>query len=254
MDPVHSYVRRHSLDSLLSEDLLEALQPLRRKPGELIIRAGDPVRDLLFFVEGRIKIYSVLENGQSLLAAIYRPFDVLGEVELFASRHYTLSVEALTETICLGLPVAAIRKSADRNYRLFMYLCGRLGAKLRDRIIAESINLRYPVENRLASYLLASTDGEGRIPGTDDLGELADFLGASYRQLGRVVRRFRTAGILDRTRGRIRVLDRARLAPLARDLYVRSDSQIKPSAFSKGGRQTLGRLAGYVATLAPERR
>jgi CRP-like cAMP-binding protein len=233
MDPVRSYVRRFSLDSLLSADLLEALRPLRRAPGELVIRAGDPVRDLLFFVEGQIKIYSVLDNGQSLLAAIYKPFDVLGEVELFASKRYTLSVEALTETICLGLPVSAIRKSAERNYRLFMYLCGRLGAKLRDRIIAESINLRYPVENRLASYLLGSSDGEGWILGTDNLGELADFLGSSYRQLARVVRRFRAAGILDNTRGRIRVRDTAKLESLARDLYVRSDSQIKPMTFSK---------------------
>jgi CRP/FNR family transcriptional regulator, putaive post-exponential-phase nitrogen-starvation regulator len=224
VDSVKTYVRRFSLASLLSADLVEALRPIRKEPGELVIGAGDPVQDLLFFVEGRIKIYSVLDNGQSILAAIYRPFDVIGEVELFAAERYTLSVEAVTETICLALPVTAIKKSAERNYRLFMYLCGRLGAKLRDRVIAESINLRYPVENRLASYLQASTDNKGRILGTDDLGELADFLGASYRQLARVVRRFRDLGILDRTRGRIRVLNRARLQPLARDLYVRSDA------------------------------
>ena len=175
--------------------------------------------------------YNTLDNGQSVLAAIYRPFDVLGEVELFAFKRYTLSVEAITATVCLSLPVAAIRKSAERNHRLFMYLCGRLGAKLKDRIIAESINVRYPVENRLASYLLASTDGNGWILGTDHLGELADFLGASYRQLGRVVRRFRAAGILDSTRGRIRVLDRTRLKPLAGDLYTRSGSQVRPIAF-----------------------
>ena len=224
MVSVEGYVRRHSLGSLLSADLLGALRPVRREPGQLILRAGDPVRDLLFFVEGRIKIYSVLANGQSILAAIYTPFDVLGEVELFVSRRYTLSVEAITETVCLSLPVAAIKKSADRNYRLFMYLCGRLGAKLRDRIIAESINLRYPVENRLASYLVGSTDGQGRVLGTDDLGELADFLGSSYRQLARVVRRFRAMGILDAARGHIRVRDRTKLEPLARDLYVKSGS------------------------------
>jgi len=224
MVSVEGYVRRHSLGSLLSADLLGALRPLRREPGQLILQAGDPVRDLLFFVEGRIKIYSVMANGQSILAAIYTPFDVLGEVELFGSRRYTLSVEAITETVCLSLSVAAIKKSADRNYRLFMYLCGRLGAKLRDRIIAESINLRYPVENRLASYLVGSTDGQGRVLGTDDLGELADFLGSSYRQLARVVRRFRAMGILEPARGRIRVRDRAKLEPLARDLYVKSGS------------------------------
>jgi len=226
MREVADYVRRHGLERLLSADLQDALRPLRWAAGELLIRAGEPVRDLLFFVEGRIKVYSTMENGQSILAAFYRPFDVLGEAELFSSEGYTLSAAALTETTCLALSTAAIKRAAERNCRLFMYLCGRLGAKLSERVIAESINLRYPVENRLASYLVAAMDGEGWVLGTDDLGELADFIGASYRQLSRVVGRFREEGILDRTRGRIRVHDRARLEPLARDLYLRSGSPI----------------------------
>ncbi|MBL8967532.1 MAG: winged helix-turn-helix domain-containing protein, partial [Spirochaetaceae bacterium] len=56
--------------------------------------------------------------------------------------------------------------------------------------------------------------------GTDDLGELADSLGTSYRQLARVVRRFRDEGILEDRRGRIRVLSRERLEPLAREIYL----------------------------------
>jgi CRP/FNR family transcriptional regulator, putaive post-exponential-phase nitrogen-starvation regulator len=219
METLKDYVKRYALDELLSVDLVESLRLVRRNPGELIIRAGDPVTDLLFFVEGKSKVFRTMDNGQNLLASFFRPFDVLGEVELFARDSYALNVEAITETICLGLPVGAIRKAADRNCRLFMYLCGRLGEKLAERNIAEAINLRYPVENRLASYLLASLDADGWIPGTDDLGELADFLGASYRQLARVVRRFREEGILDGRRGRIRVLDARKLEPLAHDLY-----------------------------------
>ena len=180
-----------------------------------------------------------MDNGQSLLAAIYRPFDVLGEAEILSSERYTLSVEALSESVFLALSAAAIKKAADRNCRLFMYLCGRLGAKLSDRVVAESINLRYPVENRLASYLLAAADGEGWILGTDDLGELADFIGASYRQLARVVRRFREQGILDGARGRIRLLDARRLEPLARDPYLRpGDRKIEAAAF-RGGRRAV---------------
>lgn len=220
MTTVGSYIRRYALDRLLSPDLLQALRPVHREPGDLIIRAGDPARDLLFFVEGRTKVYSVLDNGQSVLASFYRPFDVLGEVELFTFRRYALSVEALTRTVCLSLPVTAIKKAADRNSRLFAYLCGRLGAKLADRVVAESINLRYPVENRLASHLMAATDDEGWMLGTDNLGELADFLGASYRQLARVVRLFRAEGILERKRGRIRVLERAKLEPRAKERYL----------------------------------
>jgi CRP/FNR family transcriptional regulator, putaive post-exponential-phase nitrogen-starvation regulator len=228
METVQEYVKRYSLGKLLSPDLVEELRPLRAGPGELIVRSGSPARSLFFLVEGRAKAYSTMDNGQSILASFFLPFDVLGEVELFSSDRYALSVEALTETLCLGLPAAAIKKAADRNGVLLMYLCGRLGEKLADRVLAESINLRYPVENRLASYLLASMDGEGLVLGTDDLGELADFIGASYRQLARVVRQFRDEGILDRTRGRVRVIDGKRLEPLARDLYMRSGGGAKP--------------------------
>lgn len=233
MEIVENYARRYSLDRLLSADLVEALFPLHRKPGEYIIVAGDPVRDLLFFVAGRSKAYNTLDNGASILAAFYAPFDVFGEAELFSSERYALSVEAISETVCLGLPIAAIKKAAGRNEQLFMYLCGRLGAKLLDRNLAESINLRYPVESRLASYLLASTDSEGRILGTDNLGELADYLGASYRQLARIVRRFRDEGVMETARGRIRVLDRTRLEPLAGDLYRHTGSRLSPQAFLK---------------------
>jgi CRP/FNR family transcriptional regulator, putaive post-exponential-phase nitrogen-starvation regulator len=217
------YINRYGLDRLLSRDLVELLRPQSRAPGELILRSGDPTGELLFFVEGKAKAYSTMENGHSVLAAFYRPFEVLGDVELFTSERYILSVEALSDTVCLCLPSADVKKAADRNSRLLEYLCGQLGRKLADRNRAESINLRYPVENRLASYLLAASDLEGVIIGTDNLGEIADFIGSSYRQLARALRCFREAGIVEDARGSIRVLDRSRLEPLARDRYDRRE-------------------------------
>ena len=212
-------VRRHSLDRILSAELLAALRVQRVGAGGLIIRSGDPVRHLRFLVQGRAKASLVMRNGASHLAAFLRPLDVFGEVELFAFERYSLDVQALTETVCLSLPVAAVRSAAERSARLFMYLCGRLGAKLQARVTADAINLRYPVATRLAGYLLASTDRRGWVLGADDLGEIASYLGASYRQLSRVIRRFRSEGILDRARGRVRVRDRARLVPLAEERF-----------------------------------
>lgn len=221
MEETGGYAERWGLDRILPRDMLEALKPVRHGPGRPIVRSGDPARDLLFFVDGRAKAYSILENGRGILAAFYRPPEVLGELELFTSDRYALSVEALTETVCLALPSELVRRAVDRSGRLLAFLCERLGRKLGERALAESINLRYPVEARLASYLLAATDSEGRIVGTDDLGELADFIGASYRQLARAVRRLRDLDILDGTRGRIRILDRGRLEPRAGDRYDR---------------------------------
>lgn len=219
MAPIDVYIERYGIDKLLSSDLTGLLRLQSREPGELIIRSGSPARELLFLVRGRAKVYRTLENGHCLLSAFYNPLEILGEVELFTSDRYSLSAQALSETICLVLPSEAVRKAADRNSRLLEYLCGRMGRKLTDRNAAEAINLRYPVEARLASYLLSATDRQGLLIGSDKLWEIADFLGASYRQLSRAVSSLREAGVLAPERGRIRVLDKGRLEALAPDRY-----------------------------------
>jgi len=235
MDSLDAYVKRYALDSLLSPELLAALTLRRYPEGEHLIRSGQAVEGLFFVVEGRAKVYSQMENGSTLLVRFYEPFDILGDVELFSFEAYLLNVVALEETVCLCLASSAIRRYAELNTGFLMELCGRLGRKLADFNAAAAINLRYPVENRLASYLLAVTGGSGaagvaageggasrsgQCLVTDDLGELADILGTSYRQLSRVLRRFREDGIIGGGRGGIRVLDRGRLEPLARDLYL----------------------------------
>lgn len=227
MDTLERYIGRYELSRIFSPDLLASLRLRRYAPGQVIIRSGDPVDEALFFVEGRAKAYSTLDNGQRVLASFYLPFDVFGEAELFSCERYALTIEAMAESACLCLSATALINAAQRNYRLLAYLCGRLGAKLTDRFAAESINLRYPVERRLASYLLAAGD-DGGIIAADDLGDLADYIGCSYRQLSRVVREFRARGILSGGRGRLSVVDRAALEPLAGDLYTRSAS-VPPS-------------------------
>jgi len=227
MEETSAYVERYALRELLSPELIGALRPIRRGSGEYLIRSGDPVDRLLFFVEGKAKVYSRMENGTSLLIRFYRPFDILGDLELFALDRYLMDVVAISDTLCLGLSAELIKRRAAENAPLLMRICSRLGTKLADSNVAAAINLRYPVENRLAGYLLATMDypaetGKGAkvSQATDDLGELADLLGASYRQLARVVRRFREEGILETRRGRIVVADRRKLEPLARDYYL----------------------------------
>lgn len=222
-ESTESYVKRYSLDRLLSPGLLAALNLRHYGKGEHIIRSGESVEELLFFVDGRAKVYNQMENGSALLVRFYRPFDILGDVELFSFERYILDVVALEDTVCLGLTANAIRRGAEDNAGLLMELCGRLGRKLADFNVSAAINLRYPVENRLASYLLAvsgAPDSGADVYGTDDIGELADMLGSSRRQLSRAIRDFRDRGILEEKRGRIRVASREKLEPLARDLYI----------------------------------
>lgn len=217
---IQLYIERHRLGRILSPELLSSLELRRYDRGQRIIGAGEPVDGLYFFVEGRAKVYSQMENGSSLLVRFYGPFDILGDVELFSFDSFILNVETLENTVCLFLDKRIIKDRAGANSALLEELCARLGRKLAEFNASAAINLRYPVENRLASYLLAVECAEEcRTLGTENLGELADLLGSSYRQLSRVLRLFKDEGILEEKWGSIRVLDRGRLEALARDAY-----------------------------------
>jgi CRP/FNR family transcriptional regulator, putaive post-exponential-phase nitrogen-starvation regulator len=220
METIESYVRRYELERILSPELDRALELKRYDKGERLISADARVDGLYFLVGGRAKVYSQMENGSCLLVRFYSPFDIFGDVELFSFERFILNVEALEEVVCLRLDAQTIKRDADGNGALLEELCCRLGRKLAEFNTSAAINLRYPVANRLASYLLAvECEKECRDLGTDDLGELADLLGTSYRQLSRVLRDFKDEGMLEGRRGALRILDRGKLAALARDLY-----------------------------------
>lgn len=228
MATIQDYAGRFGLDRLLSRDLLDALRMLRFEPGRFLIREGDPADSLMFLVDGRVKVFHQMENGKSLLICFYSPFAMLGDAELFACDRYLNDVQALADAVCLRLPAEAVRRSAGRNGPLLAHMCGFLGRKLASFNATSAINLRYPVENRLASYLVALGEGGAGAErasgdyGTDDQGELADIIGTSYRQLSRAIAKLKREGILEPVRGRIRIASRERLAALAKDLYLDS--------------------------------
>jgi CRP-like cAMP-binding protein len=217
---IEDYAKLYDLGRILSPQLIAALERRTYARGERFISSGDTVDGLYFFVDGRAKVYSQMENGSSLLVRFYSPFDILGDVELFSRDTFILNADALEGAVCLFLGKREILRAPERNGALLQELCGRLGRKLAEFNASAAINLRYPVTNRLASYLLAvECAHECRDLGTDDLGELADLLGSSYRQLSRVLRRFKDEGILAEERGKLKVIDRPQLEKLARDTY-----------------------------------
>ena len=64
-----------------------------------------------------------------------------------------------------------------------------MALKLASLSVSNSVNILYPLENRLASYILASYTNEDN-NNTENLTQIAEFLGTSYRHLLRVVKEF----------------------------------------------------------------
>ncbi|MNI78242.1 DNA-binding transcriptional activator YeiL [compost metagenome] len=78
----------------------------------------------------------------------------------------------------------------------------------------------YPVEVRLASYLLSiSTEEDGTVFHEEldafNLTDIANLIGTSYRHLNRVIQKLCTDGLIERNQGFILVKDRAGLREVA---------------------------------------
>lgn len=92
------------------------------------------------------------------------------------------------------------------------YLLEGITRKFEMKSQSMSFNLFYPVDVRLASYLLSMTPEETTLGSTvDELTDIADLIGTSYRHVNRTLKRFVEAGLIARDRRHITIMDRARL-------------------------------------------
>lgn len=221
---ISNYLQQYKWEAMLSKETIETIQLIEFEPGEYLIRGGDMLEWFFLYVEGRSKVFKLLENGQAMLVRFYKPFQVMGDVELFQESPCISSVQALTSVICLGIPMTRMREEAENNIPLMKYFCESLAWKLTSFNITSAINQNYSLEARLAGYLSViyrageENDKEGLE--TENMGDMAELLGCSYRHLTRVIKDFKDEGLIDKQRRQLKILHPEKLRELAGDLYV----------------------------------
>lgn len=222
---IRHYLELHGFLEVLNVPLINQMKVFYFKPGEFIARAHEKPEYLYFYVKGKSKVYQLLENGKSLLCRFYHPPEIVGDVEIFSGKPNICNLQALTDVICIGIPIGIIRQAAHSNNRLLVLLCGSLGKKLASFNMISAVNQNYPLENRLASYLAAVSEPGNQADilanelATKNLTELADLLGSSYRHLIRTIKKFKDDGIITKSSQEIKILDKKRLKELAKDIY-----------------------------------
>lgn len=222
---INYYLKHYKLWEIIDESLRENLRFYRFKPGEHLVVSDEILEYFYFMVEGKAKVYSLLENGKSLLVRFYKPLEIIGEMELFSNMRSISNLQAISEVHCLGIRSDIIRETCISNNKMLEYFCRSLSGKLLNFNISSSINLSYPLENRLASYLMAVSVNEETAPiveqmFTENMTELADLLGCSYRHLTRTVRTFIDEGIISKNKKHIEILDGDKLKDLAKEIYT----------------------------------
>ncbi|MGN7453593.1 Crp/Fnr family transcriptional regulator [Paenibacillus pasadenensis] len=219
-------IRRHLLELGLGEaippELARRASLVTAEPGEAIVRQGGRSDSLLLLAAGKIKVYTTTPDGKSLILSFLGPPEMLGDIE-YVQRGLELmnTVEAVTPATLIRIPYREADRLAADHAPFLRFLLGVITRKFQMKNNSLSFNLLYPVEVRLASYLLSVCGAEdGRESARLEAGALRDaanLIGTSYRHLNRVLLQFARDGLIERARSSIAVRDRDALAALAQE-------------------------------------
>jgi CRP-like cAMP-binding protein len=182
-------------------------------PGQVIIPMGRPLRAIYLLVKGKVRIFTALESGETVLLSMDTPFTILGSVEIMHNWPAIAQVEAVEPTTCFMLSSEDFRRYGEEDPGLLALLVRDLAKKVLDTDMASAAK-NVTAIGRLAWYLLSQ--GSEEITYTTKL-DLASFLGTSERHLSRLLLSLEREDVIRQERKKIRILRRDALEELGPD-------------------------------------
>ncbi len=179
--------------------------------GEYVCEERKTPRCLYFLVDGRVKLYMIHQDGSITLAQYFEAVSVLGELELLGIRSQSQDIQAVKDSVCIALPFDSCRELMLSDTVFLQNLSRFLAEKMLRSVDKLAATQSYPLENRLAAYLLEAEAEQGVLPGgwiRLRLTDLSQYLGCSYRHLSRVIGQFAGEGWIEKERTRLRITDR----------------------------------------------
>lgn len=184
-------------------------------PSGAMLCANDQTIESLFVVlEGRVKIYTLSEEGKLRLLRLKTAPSLIGDIEYASGRNVLHTVEAVGAVTCLRIPFEALR-THNRTIEFTEHLLRGVSEKLFIEANASSNHLMSTLEERLAGYLV-SLSASGNELFQQEMSQLkrkevAEWLGTSYRHLNRTLQAFADEGLVERSRTKVTILDAKRL-------------------------------------------
>ncbi|WP_026573005.1 Crp/Fnr family transcriptional regulator [Bacillus sp. UNC438CL73TsuS30] len=219
-EQLNDFLQMYELEPIFNEKLLPYLSLFHFEQGENICSQGDAAEFLYVLVKGKLKIYTNSVEGKTLILSFKTPLEVIGDIEYVQNIHFINTVEAVSPVTLIGVQHHWLKKYASDYSPFLQFLLKIITEKFHLKSNSMSLSLMYPVEVRLASYLLSVSYDETNSPvnkqlSSVNLTDTANFIGTSYRHLNRVIQKFCEEGLVERNKGSIMVKDRDGLQKLA---------------------------------------
>ena len=173
---------------------------------EYLCRYGEPVNQLVLFLDGQLSVSMSTPQGRTYLVCFSQVGTlVCGDVEVASGgSNATADLRAEAVSWCAAIPLDPYRETLLNDVEFLRYALCRLAVELVHDSVYAANNLLAPLEERLA-YYINFTARDGCF--SANLTRLAELMGVSYRQLSRVMRAFQVRGFLVKEAADWRVID-----------------------------------------------
>ncbi|MGG1849449.1 Crp/Fnr family transcriptional regulator [Bacillus wiedmannii] len=221
-DLIIRYLETNKMLEIFSEIDTSYFQVNHFDKGKFICNIDDAMDRIYFVVKGKVKVYTITPEGKKLILRFINPLAVVGDIELIQNSKAHNVVEACSDVIAISISHAVIRNKLLHDPIFMNFLLENIANTLKISTRFTALNLLYPVEVRVASYLLSiSTDSNGNMYKKDldatSISSIADFIGVSYRHVIRVLQKFYKEKLIEKRNGVIVIKDFFKMKEVVKD-------------------------------------
>lgn len=189
------FVEEAALQAIFPKSIEQFAEIHDFEAGEFINVEGDEPAYLYYILSGKVKVYFTQSNGKVALLHFLGTHSFIGDMELLEARYYSKGIQASQKTRCLAFPTVHVRELLLNDVTFLRHLALYMSKKIMHNSAKMSQSLAYPLENRLAEFILMS---ENNGIYKEKHTEAAEFLGVSYRHLLHVLAQFVERGLLQK--------------------------------------------------------
>ena len=196
--------------------LTEAAVYRKIEKGTVVHSGSADCLGLLLVCSGQLRAYIISEEGREI--TIYRLFE--RDICLFSAScmmrniQFDITIEAEKDTEAWVIPPKLYRKLTEESAAAANYTNEVMGSRFSEVMWLMEQIMWNRFDRRLASFLLE----ESALEGSDSLlithEKIANHLGSAREVVTRMLRYFQREGLVELSRGTIRILSREKLAEI----------------------------------------
>jgi len=224
MPEMHATPQKNHLLAALPADiqnrLLPKLELVQLPLGKVLYESGDALRHVYFPIDSIVSLLYVMENGASAEISVVGNEGLIGVAVLMGGESTTSRAIVQSAGYAFRLPSRQFMEEVNR-YGEMLHLMLRYTQALITQMAQTAVcNRHHSIDQQLCRWLLLSLD---RLP-TNDLVMtqelIANMLGVRREGVTEAAGKLHKAGVIEYSRGRIRVLDRPRLEQMSCECYA----------------------------------